>query len=433
MNGKHSIVVVLTLALCCPAILSFADEEVRQPLPPGTTITMQNWQNYAHYLPQNLQLMMANQTPFKFPPDFRITIGQTHHYRWPTYEANTEKYSSLVKIVALPDGGHSISGYVAGLPFPNPQEPLRGWKALVNVWYRPLPWLECDPSWYLYRRDRVGNENITSGRQSYRLMSNISDPARPIYDPAAQGVYYSEMLQVMEPEQARYTAQLTLYYADPTRTEDLYVFVPALRRSLRLSSAARCSPVVGSDLTQDDVHTGWNGGIVRWDAKFLRTGWVPSIVQLDSKTEGNRANYFDIFFPKPSLGEWEMRPVDIIDVRRIPSQAAGYCYGKRIMYIDSETWANQWTDLYDANMKPWKENMILHPAQQVPLIGYTTDSGRFVEVMWDFQGGHLTGVTSAAPSGLDIRNNSDCESYEGENYTLVNKWNTVSALASIMR
>ena len=404
-----------------------------QPVPPGTVITVQNWRQYQQFMPAGLQAIFSGTAPFKFEPGFRMVIGQTHHYRWPTYEQNTEKYASRVKIVALPDGGHSLSGYVAGLPFPKPNSPLKGWKVLVNTWYRPLPWLECEPMWYLYLRDRFGNEHITGGALSYRRLSHISDPVKPITDPAAQGIDYSELLIIMLPEEAKYTAQLTLYYDNPLKPEDLFVFIPALRRSLRLSNASRCSPVAGSDLVQDDVHTGWNGGFVRWTVKFLRAGWTPSMVRIDPNVYGKRSNYDDILFPEPSIGSWEMRPVNIIDVRRVPSQRAGYCYGKRIMWVDSETWANLWADLYDAGMKYWKLQMINHPGLQIPGIGYTTDSGNFMEMGWDFQTVHISAAVSAQPDGEAVRANDQCKNYDGVNYTVVDRYNTVQALSRIMR
>jgi hypothetical protein len=44
--------------------------------------------------------------------------------------------------------------------------------------------------------------------------------------------------------------------ADPTQFDELYEYVPTLRRSLRLSQAARCAPVFGSDYVTDDENGG---------------------------------------------------------------------------------------------------------------------------------------------------------------------------------
>ena len=59
------------------------------------------------------------------------------------------------------------------------------------------------------------------------------------------------------PEQSKYTAVLTLLYQDNLKDDDDYAFIPALRRSLRLSSSARCSPVLGTDIVRDDQRVGW--------------------------------------------------------------------------------------------------------------------------------------------------------------------------------
>jgi hypothetical protein len=64
----------------------------------------------------------------------------------------------------------------------------------------------------------------------------------------------------MQDKQSKYTAVLTLFWQDLAKDEDDYVFVPSLRRSLRLSATSRCSPLFGSDLVKDDARVGFNGG-----------------------------------------------------------------------------------------------------------------------------------------------------------------------------
>jgi len=68
----------------------------------------------------------------------------------------------------------------------------------------------------------------------------------PRVDPIAAGAWYAEWLMVEQPEQSKYTAALTLFWQDNLKDEDDYAFVPALRRSLRLSSTARCAPLLGA-------------------------------------------------------------------------------------------------------------------------------------------------------------------------------------------
>jgi hypothetical protein len=53
----------------------------------------------------------------------------------------TEKYGGQAQAVVLPDGRHDIRNYVAGMPFPNPSEPNKGWKILADDWLPPAAWI----------------------------------------------------------------------------------------------------------------------------------------------------------------------------------------------------------------------------------------------------------------------------------------------------
>src|SRR6202011_427898 len=74
----------------------------------------------------------------------------------------------------------------------------------------------------------------------------------PVQLPYANGVLFAARYLVTNPEQSRYTTELQLQPADPTKFQEGYVFLPSLRRSLRLSSAARCAPILGTDFVEDD-------------------------------------------------------------------------------------------------------------------------------------------------------------------------------------
>ncbi len=425
-------VAVLAAALSMRATAMAAQDTI----PPGTVITVQNWQQYKQFMSVGLQALFSGQYFWKLPPDFQAVIGPPLTYTPPKeYVANTEKYASQVRIVNLPDGGHSITGYVAGRPFPNPAPPMKGYKILVDEWYRFLPWLNCGKHNWNHFKDRFGNISTNSFILVYRMLSHISGYGQPIDDPSAQGIFYSEYLMLTTPEQSRYLVNLTLYYVDPTKPEDVYLFIPALRRSLRLSAAARCAPIIGTDLSQDDVKYGFNGGIVRWDAKYLHDQKVIVLMPTDPKAYGNINNYYpSLFFPSPKAGKWQVRPVYAISVRRIPSQRAGYCYSKRVMYIDQESFEDYWNDLYDAANRLWKVHMIGRPVRPIPHeIGLQFEDGNFVEEMWDLQNDHLTAGASSGPEGGWIHADEECRDYEGTDFSVVNKYNTVQALSQVMR
>lgn len=402
-------------------------------IPSGTIITLKNWQQYKQYLPDGMQEYFKGTYFWKLPPDFQMVTGPTHHYQSPkTYEDYTLRYADQVKIKNTPDGRHILTGYVSGWPFPNPSEPMKGWKMLVNLWYAYNPRIFCTPHAQIFFQDRYYNLSSETFIEVYRKMDHIGDANYPITDPQSQGVQYAEYLQIMQPEEARYTAQFALLYTDFSREEDLFLFVPALRRSLRLSSAARCSPSIGSDYTQDDArNTLFNTTPARFDATFLRDQQILSITQSDPKQFGNPNSYYQpVFFPKPVVGNWELRDVHVIDARRIPSQSSGYCYGKKIMYLDSESYITLWEDLYDQNMKLWKCALGGAIAYPIAGEGIQLDSEQQFNVMWDLQGNHLSMYNSGYPAG---RTNDECKNYDGEDFTNVNRYSSVAALNEIMR
>lgn len=405
--------------------------ENQNPIPPGTIITPQNWQKYKQYMSDGLQVLFAGQHFWKMPPDFQMVVSAYKSYPLPKiYVENTEKYAKDVKIVTTSDGGHNLSGYVAGLPFPNPQEPLRGWKLLVDDWYAYQPHEICATQSKVWFHDRLLNESTLNQIFLLRRMSHISDPGEPIYEPRGKGEDLVQYAQILQPEQARYTTLFNVYYEDLSKPQDTYLFIPALRRSLRLSTAARCAPFFGGDFTNDDTrHGAFNGNMTHFDADFVADRQIleaPDVTQDLSKLVNPR-NYFQpLFFGKPTLETWEVRPVWMINVHPIPKYTPGYCYSKRILYVDKEDYQAMWADLYDDGGKFWKVDYDPQGMVSVPGVGEAwTNTGW--GTMWDEQAGHLT------MAEVQMLANQNCNGPNGENYTDIGRYFSLSALSQIMR
>ena len=118
---------------------------VAASIPVGTTITIQNWQQYRDFMPDGMGRLFAGEFQLKMPADVQMEIGPTELHPPPKgYSDATEKYASQVKLIELPDGGLTLQGYEGGVPFPNPADPHKGWKVLANLWYRYIPYLSVD-------------------------------------------------------------------------------------------------------------------------------------------------------------------------------------------------------------------------------------------------------------------------------------------------
>ncbi len=375
-------------------------------IPPGTKITMQNWQQYKQFMPVGMIDFFQGAYFWKMPSDVEMNIGPTViHPLSRSYIAATEKYGGQTRVVHEPDGTMNIANYVAGMPFPNPQQPDMGYKILANVWFPDEPYLlvlsPASGFGSFCTADRFGNTACTKTSLVYRQLAYNNHPGIPPTEPQAAGAWYTEWLMVEQPEQSRYTADLTIFWQDLTKAEDNYVFVPSLRRSLRLSTSARCAPLLGSDMVHDDQRGGYNGGLHNFNAEYLGTRKILGIADLTNADGIYPAEYDgQMGWPKPSWGPWSLREVYVIDVRRVSSQSQGYCYGSKIMYVDKQTMHQFWEEVYDTNLKLWKIVRIYpHPAEVDPGQGVIPLSGSLIETYWDVQNDHKSDVFTANPDG----------------------------------
>jgi hypothetical protein len=175
-------------------------------------------------------------------------------------------------------------------------------------------------------------------------------------------------------EQSKYTTVLTIFWRTILGEKDDYVFVPALRLSLRLSASARCAPPFGTDAVKDDQRYGRNGGGVgKFMGKRLRDQKLLSMVKI--KDEKQPAVYRDNYdgmlgFPKSSWGDWRCATCAcVVDIRRTVGFAAGYCYGSRVDYLDEQYYASLTEDAYESQLNQWK--VFLFSTNTKPLDNYS--------------------------------------------------------------
>ena len=143
-----------------------------------------------------------------------------------------------------------------------------------------------------------------------------------------------------------------------------------------------------------------NGGVALFQAKYLGRRKVlrfntrtNSALRVGILGELPGAYLAPTMWPKPEWSHFQLTDAGIIDVRCVPSEAAGYCYGARIMFLDSNSYYHVWTEPYDSNLKLWKLLLPTLRVDDLPIIGTTiTNEGAFL--LWDVQNAHLTLATS---------------------------------------
>ncbi len=448
LRRLSTLVLVIALGPWCGTVLAddvqatmqnwLAATKDQGTIAPGTKITMENWQQYKQYMPLGMIGFFEGRYFWKMPADVQMPVGPTViHPLSKRYQEASEKYGEQTQVVHNSDGTMNLANYVAGMPFPDPEPPDKGYKILANVWFPDEPYLlVLSPNTGLASfctADRFGNTSCTKTSVVYRQLAYNNHVDIPRTDPEANGAWYTEWIMVEQPEQSRYTADLTIFWQDLTKTEDNYVFVPALRRSLRLSSSARCSPLLGSDMIHDDQRGGYNGGLNLFSSNYLGERKILSITDLTDATGAYPAEYDgQLGWSRPSWGPWSLRDVYVIDVRRVPSESQGYCYGSKVMYVDKQFMHQLWEEIYDLNLKLWKIVRIHpHPAQVDPGEPMIPLDGSLIESYWDVQNDHKSDVFTANSDGKS--DGLTYNSYAPAEYHNVVKYSTPSGLMQIMR
>jgi hypothetical protein len=397
--------------------------------PVGTTITMQNWRDYQNYMPDGMIALFQGKYFWKMPPDVAMPIGPTIiHPLPPAYVAATEKSAGQVKVVELPNGGLTLAGYNGGEPFPNPAEPHQGWKILANLWFRYLPHLTVNTNGVVCTMDSGNNVSCKAGMKVYRQLSYNTDPGVPPTIPGAEGKYFTQYETEKEPEQERYTTVLTISYTDLTKPEDVYVFIPSLRRYQPMSPSARCSADLGTDETPDDRRYGFNVNLTRIKADLIGEKKILSLFDYQMPAGRFPANYdMPLGWPTATWGKWQLRDVYVVNVTKLDS-SGGQCLGKRVIYIDKATYAPLWEDLYDTHMQPWRFVGIFPRALEVPGLGLQDTSNSMVYGFWDVKYSHAT-VFAEPADGQPFYINEQAP----KDFLDLEKFTTPGGLSEIMR
>jgi hypothetical protein len=380
----HGLRAVLMVAATILGLSAASQSATNDSISPGTKITTQNWQRYKQFMSEGMIALFEGNHFWRMPDDVAIEVGPTRSIPPPAkYLQDTKRNSANVTLLRLSTGGYVPVGYTAGMPFPYPfkgDPALTGERIFWNSYYRYQPRVQGAPN-YSYTLDRAGN--MTQTAESTNVQSQLtflSDPGLPQTIPEAGRFYSARFAEQVSPEQSKYTTVLDLLPTDPTQLDELYEYVPSLRRSLRLSQAARCAPVFGSDYVLDDENDGPPGLPQLFKVEYLGEKKILALEHADPRAFQSAGTsvqldprYFYpggagiVPFPRPAIGQWELRDSYVISLERLPQFASGYCYGKRVMYIDKENYfGGAQLDLYDTAGQLYKSQMIVSYPQSIP-------------------------------------------------------------------
>jgi len=323
--------------------LGIANADVK----PGDVITAANVDQAKDLISPGIEWCVKHGMPMK--------IVETKSIPWPKlYKEATEKYSGQVKLAA---DGLTLQNFVAGQPFPilDPNDPQVATKIMWNYEYKPAATDDVDLRNFDADTGTIYGGSTPMSVERHFLLDHfrvlryvgrlINDP-KPEWKTTEGYQAKSSLHPILEPFDLKGVGGLSFRYIDPAKQDDTWLYLPSLRRVRRLSSAQRSDALFGQD-TDVDSYYGYAGHIAWMSWKYLGQKemlgvWHGTNYPVKWAQGGNDFAFDDV---------WEKRKVHVVEG---VSKLAQYAYSKRVLFIDNETWAVPYSDIYDRAGQLWK-------------------------------------------------------------------------------
>jgi hypothetical protein len=433
MSKPKSIRAVATtiMTVACALGLTMASfRNAAAELQPGEVITKANQDKVKGLVSDGVQWCVNRGMEMKIVPYKKIPLP-------PIYQEATEKFSAQVKLKA----DLTLDGYVSGRPFPQvdvESDPQAAAKLMYN--FERTHYFTDDLALHLFDADTGQLTVDQDGHQHYNVERHFVldwlrvlqftgrlrvDP-KPEIQPNKDGAFRKAGLYpVLEPFDLKGIGGINYRYLDPLRQDDLWLYLPSLRRVRRLSSAQRSEALFGQDIDVDS-YGGYAGQIPWFTWKYL--GKKPMLASLHGENMP----------PVPCKGDggmtfceaWEPRP-EVIVVEGTP-KAEAYAYSKRVIYIDHESFFIVYTDLYDRGGELWKTVMqsIRTSTKPNPKVGFDYSEERMFIYAFTVVDMQLEHGTRVAIPGMAFQDEPGWYVDVGPKYGGEESWFTIAALIS---
>lgn len=272
--------------------------------------------------------------------------------------------------------------FVYGPPFPviDPNDPQAGTKIVWNFFYQSYALGNSRNFITLVWVGTRGEERRLSTQVDQRYFDGQPPAYRPEANP--QNFLFQQRTYVSNPADLEGTISLTHRFRDPTKRDQVWTYVPALRRVRAVSPVNRSDGFLGSDVSQDDGSY-FDGKPEDFTWKLVGEGEILTLYDRSSLLDGFhtiRRHPEGGFVSTDSLRPrfayqatgwnglaWAPLPQEFVLVKRpiwivegVPKDPY-YLYGKLVLRFDRESWRGTYSSKYD-----WKGEIL---ASYLPLYG----------------------------------------------------------------
>ena len=312
---------------------------------PGEVVSAENMAKWEHLLGPSVQWAIGRGAKLR-------VVGPRPMPMEPVRADATQRYHAQVK---LSEDKTELLNYVAGIPFPfvTADEADAATKLMHNNASRlivddvDIRNFSCETG----SLDENAGLQIERGyvnehfRRLYYVSRFYSEP-KPTWKNAG-GVRNRELLYaLLEPFDLKGAGFTYNRYLNPARQDDSWLYFPQQKRVRRLSTAQRSEGVFGQDIDLDS-YGGFAGNPAWTQWRLLGVKTILASMHAEGFPPDWQKGSANFMFDDV----WEPREVYVIEgVSKLPE----YAFGKRIIYLDRESWLIPYTEIYDLRGGLWK-------------------------------------------------------------------------------
>lgn len=161
-----------------------------------------------------------------------------------------------------------------------------------------------------------------------------------------RGIRSQQLTTLDYPYDVKGVVHLKVRYEDETKEDDVWMYLPTIRRVRRMSAAQRGESFGGTDCTYDDI-TLYMGRCL--ENTYTYTGEQKLLTHISVLPPYKPAGW-------ARKGVFEEEPYMVTDcyVLELKPLDPNYIYSKRVIWIDKNTWQSAVSQVYDKKGTLWK-------------------------------------------------------------------------------
>ena len=312
---------------------------------PILVITAQNMSQYESHLTDGQKALLKSH-----PTTYKMNIYPGHRdFRYPDYVCQRAMSNALnAKLV---DNGMGIEG-LGQIPFPIPKN------GMELLWNHQLPARAYTEEKVSDLASVLPGGSIGWGRAYAR---NLSQANSPTAEPStAGGIQAMSSNTTLKP--ARDNGVMTIAqepYNFVINPRQAWSYSPSTRRVRQLPGFGFDQPMIGTNGTMIvDEDRLYNGSPERFDWTLIgkREIYVPANAFKPNSGDLKYAQILTPNHPNPDFMRYELRRVWVLEAKL--KEGFRHVYGKRVLFIDEDTWNSVLADNYDTRGSLWKHAMV---------------------------------------------------------------------------